>query len=81
MNDGSSSTTNPSFSQHLRNTRPNVRKGRMVKVPTISLKQICERYFYRRPVFFSLDIEGMEAMALQGNDWNNSYCRPDVWIV
>lgn len=50
-------------------------------MPTISLKQICERYFYRRPVFISLDIEGMEGKALEQNEWNNSYCRPDVWIV
>jgi hypothetical protein len=49
-----------------------------VKVPSLSMKQLCERFYPHRPLFLTLDIEGNGALALQGNDWSNRLCVPDV---
>jgi hypothetical protein len=29
----------------------------------------------------NLDVEGIGATALLGNDWNNSLCRPEVMFI
>lgn len=47
-----------------------------IKVPSITLKQICERYYYRKPIFMNLDIEGYGSKALLSNDWTNDKCVP-----
>ena len=47
-----------------------------IKIPELSMRQICDRYFQRKVNFLSLDIEGYEYKALEGNDWNNPLCRP-----
>jgi len=49
-----------------------------VKIPSISMKKLCERFFFRRPIFLNLDIEGYGSMALQSNDWNNPNCKPEI---
>ena len=42
------------------------------------MKQLCERYFYRRPLFLNVDIEGYGYQALNSNDWSNQLCNPDI---
>ena len=81
MGEDSSSTVNPGFEDYLHKSRPGLRATKNYTVPSISIKEICERYFYRRPIFISLDIEGNEGVGLENNDWNNPKCRPDVWMV
>ena len=49
-----------------------------IKVPSMSIKQLCERFYFRKPTFMNLDIEGYGGRALLTNDWNNSKCVPDV---
>lgn len=44
----------------------------------MALSTVCERYFYKKPLFFNLDIEGYGASALLSNDWNNPKCRFEV---
>ena len=50
-------------------------------VPQLSMKQICERYFVKKPNVLNLDIEGLGARALMGNDWSNPKCIPDFIII
>ncbi len=35
-----------------------------IKVPSMSMKQLCNRYFHRKPLFINLDIEGYGSKAL-----------------
>ena len=42
------------------------------------MKQLCERFYYRRPIFMNLDIEGYGPRALQYNDWKNIKCVPEL---
>lgn len=44
----------------------------------MALSTVCERYFYKKPLFFNLDIEGYGAQALLSNDWSNPKCRFEV---
>lgn len=49
-----------------------------VSIASVGLSTVCERYFYKTPAFFNLDIEGYGAHALSTNDWSNPKCRPEV---
>lgn len=49
-----------------------------VNIPSVGLSTICERYFYKTPSFFNLDIEGYGAQALSTNNWTDQKCRPEV---
>lgn len=49
-----------------------------VKIPSISMKELCKRFYYRQPLFLTLDIEGLGAQALRGNDWKDKRCRPEI---
>lgn len=51
-----------------------------ILVPSLSLKQVCERYFYRRPILMNLDVEGVGSKVLESNDWTNPVCVPDIII-
>lgn len=42
------------------------------------MKELCKRFYYRQPTFLSLDIEGMGAQAVLGNDWKDKRCRPEI---
>ena len=42
------------------------------------MKQLCERFYERKPVFLSIDIEGYDGQALKGNDWKTEKCRPEI---
>jgi FkbM family methyltransferase len=57
------------------------RNGTHISVPQMSLGDLCHRYFYRRPLFISVDIEGFEALAFSAHDWKTPNCRPDIWMV
>ena len=47
----------------------------------MSMKQICERYYVKKPNVLNIDIEGLGARALVGNDWTNPKCVPDFIIA
>lgn len=51
-----------------------------MKVPSLTLKQICERYYYRKPIFMNLDVEGFGGRVLEGNDWSNPKCVPELIV-
>ncbi len=44
----------------------------------MTIRQLCERFYFRKPTFMNLDIEGYGGRALLTNDWNNPKCVPDV---
>ena len=49
-----------------------------INVPSMSMKQLCERFFQKKPLFLSLDVEGYDAKVLMENDWDNTKCRPEI---
>ena len=42
------------------------------------MREICERFFYRKVNFFSLDVEGYGAQVLKGNNWSDPLCHPQL---
>ena len=44
----------------------------------MNMTQLCERYLLKKPQFLNLDIEGYGTKALEGNDWSNPKCRPEL---
>ncbi len=42
---------------------------------------LCHQYFIKKPVFLSIDVEGVGYNVLIGNDWNNPKCVPDIIVV
>lgn len=42
---------------------------------------MCHRYYYKKPVFMNLDVEGFGGFALENNDWENEKCIPDVILA
>ena len=49
------------------------RRGTMIKVPTITLSQIADRYCLRRVDFIKCDIEGAEREIFNDNEFFNRY--------
>jgi hypothetical protein len=47
-----------------------------VSVPSLSLKQLCERYFLQVPTFMNVGVGGDK--VLEGNDWDNPQCVPKL---
>ena len=60
---------------------PNAKFVEEVKVPGLSLKEICERNFLRKVNFLTIDVEGVGVQVLEGNDWNNPLCIPEFIIA
>ena len=52
-----------------------------IPTPSMSFRQICERFIYRKPTFLNVDIQGNEALALLKNDWSNPMCRPELLYI
>ena len=52
-----------------------------MNIPTIGLKQLCERYYFKRPKFLNLDVEGLGGYALKQNDWDSPKCRPEIILA
>ncbi len=46
------------------------------KVAAITLGQLCDRYFYKRPNLMSFDLEGYAYEAFVSNNWENPKCFP-----
>lgn len=44
-------------------------EGKKYSVPTMSMKTLCERFYHKKPVFMTMDVEGNEGRALESNDW------------
>lgn len=55
--------------------------SKKITSPTIDFVSLCERYFYKTPAFFNLDLEGSGAYAILQNNWENPLCRPEVISV
>ena len=70
------------LSKEVKDTRGTKHKfEKEIKVPGLSLKEICERYFLRKVNLLIVDVEGFGGQVLEGNDWNNPLCRPEVIIA
>ena len=52
-----------------------------MNIPSIGLKQLCERYYFKKPMFLNLDVEGLGGYALKQNDWENPKCRPEMILA
>ena len=42
------------------------------------MKQLCQRYFKKKPNYMNIDIQGVTTKLLKSNDWNNPKCRPQI---
>ncbi len=42
------------------------------------MKQLCQRYFKKKPNYMNIDIQGVTTKLLKSNDWDNPKCRPQV---
>ena len=40
-----------------------------MNISSITMAQLCERYFIKKPAFFNLDVEGFGNQALTQNNW------------
>ena len=68
MSEDSSSTVSPLVKEIAAKSSKVVQETR---VPSMNMKDLCLRFFPRKPLFLNLDIEGYGAKALEGNDWDN----------
>ncbi len=68
------------ISQKVKDQKKDVSIGSLI-VPQLSMKQICERYFFKKVNFFTIDVEGMASLIFQSNDWSNPLCVPEFIIV
>lgn len=50
-------------------------------VPTMTMKELCHRYYLRKPNYMNLDIEGFSTFALLGNDWTDPKCMPEIITI
>ena len=48
------------------------------KVMTISMADLCHKYYKGKPHLLNIDIEGIGEMALRSNDWETDKCVPDI---
>jgi hypothetical protein len=71
MSDDTLSTINPK----AKNTTTPPLKETMV--PTLSLQQLCERYFLSAPIFMNVVVGGV----LETNNWANAQCVPKLIFV
>lgn len=50
----------PLASTVLQETRPqDPKEEAIIRIPTISLSELCEFYFFRKPLFLNVDVEGV----------------------
>jgi FkbM family methyltransferase len=47
-------------------------------VMTISMSDLCHKYFRAKPHLLSIDVEGIGEIVLRSNDWSNDKCIPDI---
>jgi len=45
---------------------------------SISLADLCHKYYKAKPDFMSLDLEGIGDLVMRSNDWNTDKCIPDL---
>lgn len=50
-------------------------------VPSISLKELCERYYKTRPTLINIGFQEDADKALEGNNWALIKCVPDIFVV
>ena len=53
----------------------------LMNTSSITLAQLCERYYIKKPAFLNLDVEGFGGFALTQNNWDIEKCRPDVILA
>ena len=53
----------------------------MMTVPSISLKELCERYYKSRPTLINIGFQDDADKVLQGNNWALIKCVPDIFVV
>lgn len=75
VDEDSSSTVSPKVMEFIKGSKPVLQQ---IKVAAMTLKQVCNRYYFRKPIFMNLDIEGYGSKALESNDWSNPLCVPDI---
>lgn len=46
----------------------------------MTLGQLCDRYFLKKPNIMSFDIEGLDYSVFEKNNWTNPKCYPEVII-
>jgi hypothetical protein len=51
-------------------------KVKKLKVPSVSLKEVCEKIQIKKLNLMSADLEGYGAVAFRSNNWTNPKCRP-----
>jgi FkbM family methyltransferase len=47
-----------------------------ISVPSMSLKEMCEKVQIKRLNLLNVDVEGYGGAVLQSNNWTNPKCRP-----
>lgn len=47
----------------------------------MSMKDLCHKYYLKRPKMMSIDIEGYGYAPLSTNDWSNKLCVPEIIIA
>lgn len=45
------------------------------------MRDLCHKYYLKKPKFMSLDIEGYGYAPLSSNDWDNDLCVPELIIA
>jgi FkbM family methyltransferase len=50
-------------------------------VLTLTLEDICKKYYVTKPTVLNVDVEGVVYSNTQGNNWSVNICRPDIIIV
>lgn len=50
-------------------------------VLTLTLEDICKKYYVTKPTILNVDVEGVDYLVMEGNNWNVNICRPDIIIV
>lgn len=53
----------------------------MMTVPSISLKELCERYYKSRPTLINIGFQDDADKVLEGNNWALIKCIPDIFVV
>ena len=55
--------------------------GKSVNVETMTMSDLCHKYYPKKPKLMSVDIEGHGLVALQSNDWDDDKCVADVLLA
>jgi hypothetical protein len=76
MSDDGLSTVSPKVRDFAKTASQKVE--RELSVPSLTLQQLCERYFLRKPTFMSVSVGGIGSAALETNNWSNELCVPKL---